>query len=68
MVRKTLPIALPSEGLVKAIDTERETLFEIAEPELCPFVIKPELESLMVKPKLQVTLKHRSLVFMKIGS
>jgi len=33
-------------------------------PELRPFVATiPELESLIVKPKLEVTLKHRSLIF-----
>ena len=65
---RTILYKLVVKGLVKAEETDRETFFSIAEPEskpeLRPFVATiPELESLIVKPKLEVTLKHRSLVF-----
>ena len=65
---RTILYKLVVKGLVKAEETDRETFFSIAEPtskpELRPFVATiPELESLIVKPKLEVTLKHRSLIF-----
>jgi len=58
---------LVSKGLVKAMDTERETLFQIAEPKestvsyWAPPI--PEIATLLEKPKLEVTLKHGSLQF-----
>jgi len=55
-------LKLVSQNLVRAIETERETVFAMAEPSIS------EIESLFEKSKVEValktgTLKHGTLVF-----
>jgi len=46
--------------MVKAIETRRETLFQIAEPSLSTWTSPmPEITSLLEKPELEVTMKGR---------
>jgi len=67
---KNIVYRLVSEGLVRAMDTERETLFVIAEPKAESFWAPPmpEIARLLEKPEPKVKvklLKHGALLFEK---